>query len=497
MQENPGQTFASNAVSSAPNPPTGFRFRTLLAWGVTLLAVGVTVVSVLFATHEDKIGPQMASATGEIQGKYFLGLASFSPTSNDQTLASVSTTSGTVNQRLGNIVLVADLKDAESAREALGSLKEVIDEEVIEAERLGRDCYASDADQKAFDTLQKLYAEDTTPVEAVVALADEERSELKESLGWYGELALAPKGLEDDSQRQALISASQTVLLVAGGGFLLALVAGFFGLVGFIMLLVNVANGNIVSKFKEGIVRPGLYIETFAIWMVVVIVGQLLGGLIGLALPTEYRLMPMLFVFFGSLLVLAWPSYCGARFADVRRDIGWSLPSPAWATGFYGIGGYLMGLPLVVIGLVFTVALTVAMGSFEQSNELAPTNGPSHPIVLQLMAGNPLVVLQVFLLGSVAAPIVEETMFRGVLYRHLREISRSRRFWISVVFSTFVNTLLFAAIHPQGLATIPALMSLAIAFTLAREILDSTLPSMLMHGISNGITLTIALTLFA
>jgi membrane protease YdiL (CAAX protease family) len=119
----------------------------------------------------------------------------------------------------------------------------------------------------------------------------------------------------------------------------------------------------------------------------------------------------------------------------------------------------------------------------------APAGGPAHPIIAELGDGSALLIVQVLLLASVAAPIVEETIFRGVLYRHLRDASAGLGFVVSVLFSTLLAAFVFAVIHPQGWVAIPALMSLAVGFTLAREWRGTLIPSMVMHGVSNGLVL--------
>ena len=122
-----------------------------------------------------------------------------------------------------------------------------------------------------------------------------------------------------------------------------------------------------------------------------------------------------------------------------------------------------------------------------------PGRLPTHPVV-GLAGGNWWVRLQIVIAASVTAPILEETMFRGVLYRHLREATRRWGFAASFLVSGLVNSFLFAAIHPQGLLAVPALMGLALGFTLAREWRGTLLPCMIAHGLSNGL---VTLLLFA
>src|SRR5262249_15293611 len=95
-------------------------------------------------------------------------------------------------------------------------------------------------------------------------------------------------------------------------------------------------------------------------------------------------------------------------------------------------------------------------------------------------------IVQLLFLASVVAPLVEETMFRGVLHRHLREASRRWGGFLSFLVSSAIISFLFAAIHPQGWIAIPPLMALAVGFSIAREWRGSLLPSMVAHGLHNG-----------
>ena len=118
---------------------------------------------------------------------------------------------------------------------------------------------------------------------------------------------------------------------------------------------------------------------------------------------------------------------------------------------------------------------------------------PSHPVVHMPADADVATILQIYLLASVFAPIVEEIMFRGVLHRNCREWSASWGWFLSALTSTTIVSFIFAAVHPQGLATIPPLMFMAFGFSLAREWRGSLLPSMFAHGMSNGLVLTVAL----
>jgi membrane protease YdiL (CAAX protease family) len=95
----------------------------------------------------------------------------------------------------------------------------------------------------------------------------------------------------------------------------------------------------------------------------------------------------------------------------------------------------------------------------------------------------------------VVAPLVEETMFRGVLYRHLREASSRRGKLASILLGTVVTSFVFAVIHPQGWLGVPPLMGIATALALTREWRGSLLPCMLAHGLNNGVIMIFSIAL--
>jgi membrane protease YdiL (CAAX protease family) len=133
-----------------------------------------------------------------------------------------------------------------------------------------------------------------------------------------------------------------------------------------------------------------------------------------------------------------------------------------------GLYGYLAGLPLLVGGGLVTWALMKYTGTTA-----------THPI-----ANEPVdtawQVAQLFLLASVGAPLVEETMFRGALFGHLRA---RVGWWVSAP----VVSLVFAAIHPQGWVAIPVLGSIALILAALREYRGSLIASVTAHALNNAL----------
>jgi membrane protease YdiL (CAAX protease family) len=193
--------------------------------------------------------------------------------------------------------------------------------------------------------------------------------------------------------------------------------------------------------------------------------------------------------FFLSLIALAWPSIRGVPWRQVRQDIGWTTGRQPPLEPLAGVAGYCMALPLLVVGVTLTLVLMMLHQMLSPpGSPLDPVSGPAHPVIGELRGGW-WPRLQVLFLASVAAPIVEETVFRGVLYRHLRDASRRLGELGSFLVSTLVSGFVFAAIHPQGLLAVPALMGLASGFCILREWRGTLIPAMVMHGLSNGLVM--------
>jgi membrane protease YdiL (CAAX protease family) len=141
----------------------------------------------------------------------------------------------------------------------------------------------------------------------------------------------------------------------------------------------------------------------------------------------------------------------------------------------WGIGGYLAILPLLGVALVI---LTVIMRFWLQD---LPT--PAHPLV-PLFAAEPnrWAVVVFAVLGSILAPLIEETLFRGALYGALRQ---RWGVWASVV----VSSAIFSLLHPQLPLGFLPLFILGAGFALLYEIRGSLVPGMVAHALTNGVTL--------
>ena len=459
-----------------------------------LAIIGQTILGRVAQADEDD---RIALILMEMQARYMVGLAEL--LGNDEKIYKEARTLevGSLGQRQRFVVLAAELAGPEEAALVLEQLDAELE---LELETGGPSRWAAPQLnlQQVLRLLYPMILDEADPIDRTGALTPEQRDLLVGELGWFGQLALTPPSADDEDARAALLSGARRVVIVLVAAVALLIAAGLAGLIGLVVLSILSWNGKLRREFTEGRAHHGIYAETFAVWIVLFFGLQIVAAVFAAVVP-PLGLVVTLIAFLCSLVALLWPRVRGVSWDDARRDIGLTRgTSRPWVEPLVGVGGYPLALPLLGVGVALTLVLLLIQTALASPAEpFAPAGGPAHPIVLELASGDWWPRVQVLLLAAVAAPIVEETMFRGVLYRHLRDASAKLGVTLSVLVSGTINALLFASIHPQGWVAIPALMALAFAFVLLREWRDTLIPSIVVHGISNGVVMLLLLTLLS
>src|SRR5262249_53086404 len=251
------------------------------------------------------------------------------------------------------------------------------------------------------------------------SLDEDERAELREKLGWFGELALAPAHGPDPAARAAVLAQARRTAVVLLPVALIALVLAFLGFLvlcaGVLCLLVGVTRFRFAAGSRDG----GVYAETFALWMILYMLPMVATKFI----PWSHsRLLIMGLFGLASLSALAWPMLRGLPWRRVRQDLGWWAPGSAGGAGLWGVGCFLASLPLLLGALYVSNKMLDLYKHFAGEDPFGVPVRASHPIGEVLLHAGWWLRVQIFLAAAVFAPIIEETMFRGVLYRHLREV---------------------------------------------------------------------------
>ena len=395
-----------------------------------------------------------------------------------------SANTGTYEQQLACVVLLNELLGPERATENLTDLNERVtlhDFSPSESQSVLRDAITNIVTACKNDSF-----DDAT-------LSIEEEALLADRMGWIGRLAAVPVPAGRTALREDVISEATTSTMVCTVAMMVGVLAVVAGFVLGVLAIGRYRKGAFKSRFDHQFGTHNIYIETFAIWLVYFFGIQFAVAFVGEAIPIDpLKLNPV--IMFSSLIALAWPVIRGLSFSQVRQDIGWTSAQPL-RDFFAAPIGYLATIPMVFLTFALMAGLIMQSMQPAETEEFSRGESISHPIQEYATESNASVILWVALAACVAAPIVEETVFRGVLYRHLRDVTAHWRTVASVVFSSLLNAFIFAAIHPQGVMLIPVLGALAVGFSLMREWRGSLYPSMIMHGIHNGLVTCLMFTI--
>jgi len=311
-------------------------------------------------------------------------------------------------------------------------------------------------------------------------------AEIERVLGYFARL-LDP---EDRSAARAEGMPLALALVAVGFWYLLAFLGGLVVLTVLAALLVL---GRVKPRLEPADPRSKAIVlgEAFAAWIAVFLASNVVLAFAVEALP-DHPAVPIslsLVAFFASLAVIpVVASLRGTSFAELRALVGLHAGRGFVVESLHGIACYVSAVPLLVVGLVvyFLLATLWRLVTGAEST-------PSHPAVEQLASAGPLGIVLLFALASVAAPIVEEIAFRGLLYGHIRGVALRAHRLVSAGIAAVASSFIFAVIHPQGVLFVPALGGLAVGFCIYREVRGSLVAPMVAHAIQNAVTLSIAL----
>lgn len=381
------------------------------------------------------------------------------------------------------VIMAADLVDGAKAVEELTR---------IETQQAADDTLAlSPADHQLQAALRSLYASNTPG-----SISAEDRALLANELGWFGRFAPLARGVAGESaERTAMLAQSRAAPLIIAGAGLWFLIAGSIGVITLIVLFARALRGTLKHGFELAVGRGGVYAEAFAVFALVFTGVHVLRDLV----PDAFEAMPSALAtaisiamqIVGFIGALAWARLRIGDWSLVRRDVGLHAGRGFVREVFAGLLTYCQAIPILIAGALVMFVL-LALQKFVWPD--APM--PSHPAQEMLKTADWRTAAQIFVLGVIVAPIIEETVFRGMLYQHLRSATFRIGLALSMLVSVAISSLLFASIHPQSWPAIPALAALAAAFCVGREWRGSLIPGIVAHGLSNLVMLTVGFTLF-
>jgi membrane protease YdiL (CAAX protease family) len=422
-----------------------------IAWAIILVAAAFLIV--LSAEPEKSQRREAASvAASDVQltilAKCAIGLRAMSPSTPVAMLVQeTDKLARNPDEKLRAAIIVGELQGADAALKRVDSLEM-------------NDDLAS---------LKTIYT--SGPDSLTVA----QRQHLLDAYGFFGRLALSFKMPDSNPMRAGLLAecrrAAGIVAALGASGFVVALL----GVVLLTVAVVLVSIGVLRTLYVPDPAASSAYLEMFAVYLLATIglslaVGRLSHAQHSLLLSWLVTAVPSL------ILAIVWGLARGAKFSEMRQALGWHRGKGFFVEIPLGVAGYIAGIPIICIGFYITSFLM-----------RFTTQMPTHPILGE-PTDTPQRILALYLLASLGAPLIEETMFRGALLHYMRR----RHGWF---ISAAVVAILFAAIHPQGWTTIPALASIAMVLAAIREWRGSILASAAAHALNNGLVMTLLLAI--
>lgn len=305
--------------------------------------------------------------------------------------------------------------------------------------------------------------------------ADEDWQRFFKRHGWMAELARAQALDTKNPARQAVVQQGMGTAMVLIAGMMLGMLAAVGGLVLMFWGLRRWRGGKLrLTLARRSRAHGGVLIEGFAIYLLLFLLIPWLMRQLPVSWPHWAAYVPALAAL---ILGMLWPLLRGMQRPLWRETLGLHRGQGFFKEMGAGVLGWLAALPLLVLGMIAASWITKLTGQF-----------PSHPIV-EVFAGNGWAKLGAIVLAVVWAPVSEELMFRGLLFPGLSA-------WLRWLLGMLLAAFVFAVIHPQGWAGVPAIMALAATFSFLRMWRHSLIAPMTAHALNNGIMCAMMLLLW-
>ena len=377
----------------------------------------------------------------------------------------------TDEDRVRIVMISAEFESTETALRRLEALRlELLDLNNTESIEISSD----DLVLQELNILQKLYND------GAESLTEDQTKQLTDRYGYIGRVALTHGKPASDPTRQQLTSGFMGIMLFLLLVGLIVVLGPLAGLVLLIIGMIHFFSGKMTMRAR--IPRPGgsIYLETYALFVL---------GFCIMAVGTFFvsnSSMPELGAFsllvqWLLLLTVFWGLLRGAQARDWKHATGWHTGEGVFKEIGCGIVGYLAALPIYIIGVIITAIILIVkeMIITQANGGVPPEPEPMvNPVFEMVASGDLFIILFLFVLATTWAPIVEESIFRGALYRHFR----ARFHW---VISALFTGILFAFMHDYGPLMVAPLIALGFMFAFMREWRGSIIAPMTAHFLHN------------
>lgn len=268
-----------------------------------------------------------------------------------------------------------------------------------------------------------------------------------------------------DALRQSIAQQGVRAVLTLAG---VLLVGGLAGFIGFGVLLWYLVNRPPLPTRPAPDEPPDAYDPL--LWALVIFLLVMLNAPTLQQMPRDFRVDGSSAIYLLAVLLPLMYLVSLRGQADAVGRIQW-FQGGFWRQMSAAFAGYAAYVPILFVLLGITMLIAPALPA-EQTNPIGER-------VVEMQSV--LSWLWLFLQAAVLAPIIEEIVFRGVLFKVFWQ--RTGRVWLSA----FVSGYLFAVIHPQFLGGILPITVLGTILALVYAHTRSLLPCIVIHALNNGL----------
>lgn len=529
-------TITNPERSSDSIPSDAGRHRTP-AW-LWLVTAGLFVLAIVLqrpappeVVPADRVPLPGVVDSGVLGAKLMLGVQKVSPASPQTTdqlrmIADATTTGGMFGvapawqDQIRGAIVVALTLGPDDAERTLSALEDEIAQKIADAPEEVADSPRAVRAGKLLTDVRTTRSLISRLESGAGSAGQADLDALQEHHGWFARLLVeavdaggsgaAGTPLRDKAASDGVV----LIFLLAGFGFGIVL-AIFAGFVLFVVGVVLAGSGKIRPRFVGGPwmrrrQRPfadGLdarvWLETCCVFIALflgvklvgtVVASMVLAGSSGGAPPAWLTPLSMGLQWL-TLPAIFWPMLRGMPARVWREQIGLSMPRGVFREVGSGVLGLLAFVPVyVMLALVVVIVMLIGSaagglwgaggggGDVPYFTDPAPL--PTNPLLEMVSRADVLTIFMLLTLAVVWAPLVEECIFRGALYRHMR----SR---LGFLCAGLITAGLFAALHGYMMAQLVLVGSLGLAFALMREWRGSIVPTIAAHAVFNGTVLAL------
>lgn len=466
----------------------GSRASSRIAWFFTIVLLG----AVVFLNQCDSRSAQQAASTETTQvtiqppdimeqstlmGKLMVRMALAAggdPDGRSAVMVQIDNAATDELARLRNTILAAEVVGIEEARERVSRIKQ--ESELPEEVR------------QEIPLFEKLFANDKTP-----ALDDTDREQLLAKHGWYGRVALVRGIPDNDPTREQLLGGGGALVALTTLLLIVFIAASLGALVFAIIAIIKIGTGKFKWRFVPPVAGGSVFLEMVAVF----IAGFLAFKLVLTALASNapvgsgsHFMKVQLIAQWLLVLLCFYPLFRGKfTMKDFRERLGWTTGRGVFTEIGCGFVGYLACLPFFAVGAIITLIYVLIKGMM--ASAAGETPAPiKNPIIDLVMNASTIELALLFVLATCWAPLVEEAVFRGGMYRHLRGR-------LGMIAAAGISALAFGLMHGYEIFMLLPVISLGFGFAFLREWRGSLIAPMTAHFIHNATVLTFLLTILS